>query len=121
MSIRLGSPATEVRAVSGLRQNPGYGRTTSSVDDTAKLNQEADTRRFDQPAVMRSDLRPKHLFADRLESLESAFLVYPHQPRIARDIGSEDRSKAAGLAHVASPAARRRPDKKSSRCSVLRR
>jgi len=34
---------------------------------------------------------------------------------IARHVGGEDRRKTAGLAHVSSPAARRRPDRNSSR------
>ena len=54
-------------------------------------------------------------------SVERSFLVRPHQPRIARHIGGQDRGEAAGLAHAASPAARRRPDRKSSRCSGFRR
>jgi len=44
-------------------------------------------------------------------SIEGAFPVRPHQPRIARHISGEDRSETAGLAHAASPAARRRPDR----------
>ena len=35
----------------------------------------------------------------------------PNQPGVAGDIGGEDRGEAAGLAHAASPAARRRPDR----------
>jgi hypothetical protein len=38
----------------------------------------------------------------------------PHQPRIARHIGDEDRGEAAGVAHAGSPAARRRPERYSS-------
>ena len=34
---------------------------------------------------------------------------------------SRGKKKAAGLAHAASPAAKRRPDRKSSRCSAFRR
>src|SRR5260370_27769844 len=60
------------------------------------------------------------LGAQRLEAFERAFLVRPHQPRIARHIGGEDRGEAAGLAHVYSPAASRRPDSKRSRSSGLR-
>ncbi len=47
--------------------------------------------------------------------------VRSHQPRIPRHIGGEDRCETAGLAQIASPAARRRPDRKSSRCSAFRR
>ena len=58
---------------------------------------------------------------DRLQRFERPLLVGPHQPRIARDIGGNDRGEPAGLAHIASPAARRRPERKSSRCSWLRK
>jgi hypothetical protein len=51
----------------------------------------------------------------RLEPLVRPFLIRTHQPRIPRHIGGEDRGEAAGLAHVVSPAARRRPDSNSSR------
>ena len=62
----------------------------------------------------------EELAAERLEAFERAFLVRPHQPRTPRHIGGEDRGKPARLAHVVSPAARRRPDRKSSRCSGFR-
>ena len=47
------------------------------------------------------------------------FLVRPHQPRIPRHIGGEDRGEPAGLAHFASPVAKRRPDRNSSRSSAV--
>jgi len=71
-------------------------------------------------AVVLGDLRIGELAAQRLEALVCVLLVHPHQPRIPRHIGGEDRSEAAGLAHVVSPAAMRRPDRNSSRCSGLR-
>ena len=40
-----------------------------------------------------------------------AALVRPHEPRIPRHIGGEDRGETAGLAHAVSPAARRRPER----------
>jgi hypothetical protein len=70
---------------------------------------------------MRSDRRVKQLSPYRLESLESVGLVRSNQARVTCHIGSEDRGKTAGLAHAASPTAKRRPDKKSSRCSGFRR
>ena len=57
------------------------------------------------------NLRIEELAAQRCEVFERAFLVRPHQPRIPRHIGSEDRGETAGLAHASSPAARRRADK----------
>jgi hypothetical protein len=67
------------------------------------------------------NLRIEELAAQGFEAFERAFLVRPHQPRIPRDIGGEDRSETAGLAHVAWPVARRRPDRNSSLCSAFRR
>jgi hypothetical protein len=49
-----------------------------------------------------------------------ALLIRPHQPRIPRHIGGKDRREPTGLAHVSSPAAKRKPDKNSSRCSAFR-
>ena len=48
---------------------------------------------------MLGDLGIEELTAQRLEAFERAFLIRPHQPRIPRHIGGEDRSEAAGLAH----------------------
>jgi hypothetical protein len=47
-------------------------------------------------------------------------LVLPHQPAVADHIGGEDRGETAGPAHAASPTAKRKPDRYSSRCSGLR-
>ena len=67
------------------------------------------------------DLRIEKLMAQRFEAFERAFFIRLHQPRIPRHIGGQDRSETAGLAHAASLAAKRRPKRKSSRCSELRR
>jgi hypothetical protein len=48
----------------------------------------------------------EELAAQRFEAFERAFLVRPHQPRIPRDIGGEDRSEAASSAHSGNPASR---------------
>lgn len=70
---------------------------------------------------MLGDFRIDGLAAQRFEAFERAFLMCPHQPRIPRHIGSEDRGKTARLAHVASPAAIRTPDRYSSRWSGFRK
>jgi hypothetical protein len=41
------------------------------------------------------DLRVDQLATMRLEAIERAFLVGPHQPRIARHIGGENRGETA--------------------------
>ena len=42
---------------------------------------------------MLGDRRIEELAAQRLEAFERAFLVRPHQPRVACHIGGEDRGK----------------------------
>jgi len=96
-------------------------RAAHRVDDAGELDQQAVAGRLDDPAVVLGDLRIEELSAQRFEAFERAFLVRSHQTRIPRHIGGEDRSKAAGLAHSASPVASRRPDKYSSRCAGLRK
>jgi hypothetical protein len=91
------------------------------VDDAGKLKEQPVAGGFDDAAAVLLDLGIGHLAPKSFQRGEGAFLVRSHQPRIARDIGGEDRGEPAGLAHVASPAARRRPERKSSRCSWLRK
>ena len=64
------------------------------------------------PPVMLGDRRVDQFGAQRLQPRQRAFFVRAHQPRIARDIGGEDRGETAGRAHSVSPIARRRPDRK---------
>jgi hypothetical protein len=44
-------------------------------------------------ALVLGDLRIDELMAQRLEAFERALLVRPHQPRIPRHIGGEDRGE----------------------------
>src|SRR5215471_7503898 len=83
--------------------------TVQRIHYAAELGEKAVTRRLDEPAVMRSDLRIEHLFADRLESLESAPLVRPDQPRVSGHISGEDRGETAGRAHSSGNPALRSP------------
>ena len=91
------------------------------IDHTAELDEQPVAGGLDEAAPVLGDFRIEELAAQRLEAFEGAALVGADQPRIARHIGREDRREAAGLAHVASPAARRRPDRNSSRSSGLRK
>ena len=86
-------------------------RAAHRIDDAGKLDKQAVAGGLDDAAVMRGDLRVEELMAQRREAFERALLVRSHQPRVPRDIGGEDRGEATGLAHVVSPAAKRRPDK----------
>ena len=81
------------------------------IDDAGKFDQQTVAGGLDDPPVMLGDLRIDELMAQRIQSSERAFLIRPHQPRIPRHIGGEDRSEPAGLAHVPSPVAKRRPDR----------
>ena len=75
-------------------------RAAHRVDDTGELDQQPVAGGLDDPAPMLLDLRITQLAADRLQRGERALLVRPHQPRIARDIGGQDRGETAGLAHT---------------------
>ena len=87
------------------------GRAAHRIDDARKFHQETVAGGLDDAAAVLGDFRIEELAAQCFEAFERAFLVRPHQPRIPRDIGGEDRGETAGLAHVSSPAAKRRPDR----------
>ena len=87
------------------------GRTAHRVDDARKLDQQPVAGGLDEASLMSGDLRVDHLSAQRLEPAECPLLLGFDQPRISRDIGRQDRRETAGLAHFASPAAKRRPDR----------
>jgi hypothetical protein len=66
---------------------------------------------FDQGPAVLGDFGIDQLLEVGLELRVRPFLISAHQTRVARHIGREDRSKTADLAHVGSPAAKRRPDR----------
>ena len=66
------------------------------IDDAGKLHQQAIAGGLDDAAMVLGDLRIEELAAQRLEAFERAFLIRPHQPRIPRHIGGEDRGETAG-------------------------
>src|SRR5271157_4021495 len=92
-------------------------RAAHRIDDAREFHQETVAGSLDDAALVLGDLRIEELVAQRFEAFEGAFLVRPHQPRMAGDIGGQDRGEAAGLAHVASPIARRRPEMYRSSCA----
>jgi hypothetical protein len=81
-------------------------RAAHRIDDAGKLHQQAVAGGFHDAAVMLGDLRIEELAAQRLEAFERAFLVRPHQPRIPRHIGGEDRGETAGGSHARAPFSR---------------
>jgi hypothetical protein len=70
-------------------------RAADCIDDARKFHQHPVAGGFDDAAAMLADLRIDELAAMRPKALERALLVRSHQPRIARDIGGEDRRKPA--------------------------
>ena len=81
-------------------------RAADRIDDAGKLHQHAVAGGLDDAAPVLGDLRIEELMAQRLEAFERAFLVRPHQPRIPRHIGGEDRGEVAGGGHSGSPTRR---------------
>ena len=119
-------PDAEVDAALGRLGALGHrrlplGRAAHRIDDAGELDQQPVAGGLDDAAVVRGDLGIDQLGAQSLEPRQRAFLVRPHQARIAGHIGGKDRGEAAGCGHVVSPIASRRPDRKSSRCSGFRR
>jgi hypothetical protein len=72
-------------------------RAAHGIDNARKLHQQAVAGGLDDAAMMLGDLRIEEFAAQRLEAFERAFLVRPHQPRIPRHIGGEDRGETARL------------------------
>jgi hypothetical protein len=78
-------------------------RAAHRIDDAGKFHQQAVASGLDDAAMVLGDFRIDKLAAQRFEAFERALFVRPHQPRIPRHIGGEDRGEAAGLAHITSP------------------
>jgi hypothetical protein len=82
-----------------------------SVDDAREFRQHPVAGGVDDAAGMLADLWVDELAAMRLEASVRAFLIRPHQTRVARDIGGEDRGKTAGCGHSSGIPASRSPVK----------
>jgi hypothetical protein len=92
-----------------------FAGATNRVDDAGEFRQHAVAGGLDDPAVMLADLRFDHFSEMRLQAPVGPLLVSPHQPRIARHIGGEDRGKAARRAHSSGNRALRSPSKRIAR------
>ena len=66
-------------------------RAAHRVDDAGELDQQAVAGGLDDAAAMLGDLGVDQFAAERLQRRERAFLVRAHQPRVAGDIGRQDR------------------------------
>jgi len=78
------------------------GGAAHGVDNAGKFRQQPVAGGFDDAAVMLGDLRINQFAAMRLEAFERALLIRPHQARIARHVGGEDRGETAGRGHYSS-------------------
>ena len=84
-------------------------RAPHRVDDAGKLYQQPVAGGLDDAAAVLGDLGVDQFAPDRLQRRERAFLVGAHQPRIADDIGRQNRREFAGRAHYVGNPAPRRP------------
>jgi hypothetical protein len=70
-------------------------RAGDGIDGTGKLHKHAVTGGFDDPTFVGSDLRIDSFAAAGLQCLQRTDFVSRHHARVARNIGGEDRGKAA--------------------------
>ena len=66
-------------------------RAAHRVDDAGELDEQPVAGGLDDAAAVLVDLGVDQLAPNRLQRRERAFLVRAHQPRIAGDIGRQDR------------------------------
>jgi hypothetical protein len=72
-----------------------FNRAAHRIDHARKFHQQAIAGGLDDAARMLGDLRIEKVAAQRFEAFERALLIRPHQPRIPRHIGGEDRRETA--------------------------
>jgi hypothetical protein len=91
----------ELDAVLGLHAGIARGhlalhvdRAANRVDDTGKLAEQTVACCIDDAAAVLLDLGVGDLSPQRLQRSERAFLVRPHQARITRDVGRQNRCQA---------------------------
>ena len=75
-------------------------RAAQCIDDAGELHQQPVIHRLDDPVMAFGDLGIHQLGPNSPEPFQGSALIGSDQPRIAGDIGGEDRGKSAGLAHV---------------------
>ena len=69
------------------------------IDHAWKFREHAVAGVLHHPAPMLGDLRLDQLTEMPLEPFVRALLIRPHQTRVPRHVGGEDRGKAAGGGH----------------------
>ena len=73
------------------------------VDDTPELDDCAVAGALDDPAVVHGDGRIDQVASERPQPRQNPVLVGSGKPRIADDVGHQDRRQFSGLAHGATP------------------
>ena len=71
------------------------------VDDTPELDDAAVARALDDPAVVHGDGRIDQVASERPQPRQNPVLVGSGKPRIADDIGHQDRREFSGFPHGA--------------------
>jgi hypothetical protein len=62
-------------------------RATNGIDHTRELAEQTIARGINDAAPMLLDLGPGNLAPQHLQRSERAFLIRPHQTRVAHDVG----------------------------------
>jgi hypothetical protein len=82
-----------------------FNGAANRVDDTPELDNRAVSGAFDDPAVMHRDCWIDQVASERPQPRQNPVLVGAGKPRIAGDVGHQDRRELSGLGHGAPPAA----------------
>ena len=78
-----------------------FDRAVHGVDDAAELDNCAVAGALDDASVMHGDRRVDQVAAQRPQPRQNPVLVGSGEPRIADDIGHQDRRELSSLAHGA--------------------
>jgi hypothetical protein len=73
------------------------------IDDAPELDNCAVAGALDHPAVVHGDGRIDQVASERPQPRQNSVLVGSRKPRIADDVGHQDRGQFPGLAHGATP------------------
>ena len=83
-----------------------FNRAVHRVDDAAEFDDAAVARALDDAAVMHCDGRVEQVAAKGPKAGEDSILVRTRKPRVADNVGHQDRHELSALAHGASAEAR---------------
>src|SRR4029077_16873626 len=78
-----------------------FDGAVNSVDHAAELDNCAVARALDDAAVMHRDGRVDQVAAKGPKASEDSIFIHTRKPRVADDVGDQDRGQFAGLAHGA--------------------